>query len=118
MTTADVNRDGHADLITANFNSDNVSVLLGNGDGTFGAQTTFAVGDDPFSVTTADVNGDGRADLITANATGNNVSVLLNISTPAASLDAASFLSASGRDTGLAVDATRPTATIVVATAP
>ena len=34
-----------ADLITANCNSDTVSVLLGNGDGTFGAQTTFAVGD-------------------------------------------------------------------------
>jgi hypothetical protein len=59
-------------------------------------------------VTTADVNGDGRADLITANLTGNTVSVLLNISTPAASLDPASFLSASGRNTGLAVDATPP----------
>ena len=67
MTTADVNGDGKADLITANYGSDTVSVLLGNGDGTFGAQTTFAVGNGPWAVTTADVNGDGRADLITAN---------------------------------------------------
>ena len=40
MTTADVNRDGRADLVTVNSGSDPVSVLLGNGDGTFGAQTT------------------------------------------------------------------------------
>src|SRR6185436_13826119 len=57
---------------------------------------------------TADVNGDGQVDLITANRISNTVSVLLNTSTPAASLDPASFLSASGRNTGLAVDATPP----------
>ena len=36
-----------ADLIAANFYGNTVSVLLGNGDGTFDAQTTFAVGDAP-----------------------------------------------------------------------
>ena len=114
VTTADVNGDGKVDLITANQSSNTVSVLLGNGDGTFGAQTSFAAGSQPFSATTADVNGDGRADLVVANQTGNTVSVLLNTFTPAASLDAASFLGASGRDTGLAVDATRPIATAIV----
>src|SRR5712671_286093 len=82
VTTADVNGDGHADLITANQNDNTVSVLLGTGTGTFGAQTTFAVGNTPVSVTTADVNGDGRADLITANTTtSNTVSVLLGTGT-------------------------------------
>ena len=44
VAAADVNGDGRPDLVTANCGSGTVSVLLGNGDGTFGAQTTFAVG--------------------------------------------------------------------------
>src|SRR4029079_3829533 len=44
---------------------------------TFTAQTTYSVGNNPFSVTTADVNGDGRVDLVTANRLSNTVSVLL-----------------------------------------
>ena len=42
-------------------------MLLGNGDGTFAAQQTFAAGDGPRSVTTGDFNGDGLTDLATAN---------------------------------------------------
>ena len=65
------------DLATANFFSDDVSVLLGNGDGTFAAQQTFAAGDGPDSVTTGDFNGDGLTDLATANSYSDDVSVLL-----------------------------------------
>ena len=81
VTTADVNDDGHADLITANTTSHTVSVLLGTGTGTFGAQTTFAVGSLPASVTTADVNDDGHADLIATNQDIDSVSVLLGMVT-------------------------------------
>ena len=117
VTTADVNFDGNMDLVTANYGSRDVSVLLGTGLGTFSPQTTYDVGLGPRSVTAADVNGDGNPDLITANynddaiGTNNNsdtVSVLLNGWTPAATLDATSFMSASGRDTDLVVDATAP----------
>ena len=45
----------------------NVSVLLGRGDGTFQAQVTYAVGSCPSSVALGDVNGDGRLDVVTAN---------------------------------------------------
>jgi hypothetical protein len=54
-----------------------VSVLLGNGNGTFQSRQTFATGQKPASVTVADVNGDGRLDLAVANASGRTVSVLL-----------------------------------------
>ena len=54
-----------------------MSVLLGNGNGTFQAQQTFATGSDPRSVALADVNGDGKPDLVVANYGSNTVSVLL-----------------------------------------
>src|SRR5206468_2310605 len=82
VAAVDVNGDGQLDLLTANMGaSDNpgstVSVLLGNGDGTFGEQRPFTVGSSPIAVRAADVNGDGRPDLIIANSADNTVSVLL-----------------------------------------
>jgi hypothetical protein len=47
VALADLDGDGVFDLVTANANSDNVSVLLGNGDGSFQAAVSFAVGDSP-----------------------------------------------------------------------
>ncbi|WP_193789081.1 FG-GAP repeat domain-containing protein, partial [Zavarzinella formosa] len=64
---------------TANIGDGTVSVLLGNGDGTFAPApgSPSAVGAGPFSVAVGDVNGDGKPDLVTANFGGNTVSVLL-----------------------------------------
>ena len=61
-----------------------MSVLLGNGDGTFAAPLSFPPGDSPFSVTTGDFNGDGLTDLATASFS-DDVWVLLNQCTPASS---------------------------------
>jgi hypothetical protein len=87
VAVADVNGDGHPDIIVANGGGSkspsNVSVLLGNGDGTFQPQRTFAVDGPPDDVVVADVNGDGIPDIITGNKWGTgpksvaNVSVLL-----------------------------------------
>ncbi len=77
VTVSDVNGDGKSDLVAANAGGASVSVLLGNGDGTFQNQTTFATGLSPSSVAVMDVNGDGRPDLVVANSGDNNVSVLL-----------------------------------------
>jgi hypothetical protein len=41
MAVADFNRDGIADLVVANKGSDTVSVLLGNGGGTFRAAVDY-----------------------------------------------------------------------------
>ena len=64
-------------MATANRDSNTVSVLPGDGNGSFGTQTTFAVGSSPRSITVGDFNGDGKDDLATANSFDNNVPILL-----------------------------------------
>ncbi len=77
VAAADFNGDGKADLAVANYGSDNVSVLLGNGDGAFQAAVDYSAGSDPRSVAIGDFNGDGRTDLAVANYSSNDASVLL-----------------------------------------
>jgi hypothetical protein len=78
VAVADVNGDGKLDLVVANDGSNNVSVLLGNGDGTFRMAVSYGSGGQGAdSVAVADVNGDGKLDLVVANDRSNNVSVLL-----------------------------------------
>jgi hypothetical protein len=82
ITTADLNGDGQLDIVTANSGPNNVSVLLGNGDGTFQLAVNFNVnGLNPESVAVADLNGDGVLDLVTANSSypRGTVSVLRGI---------------------------------------
>ena len=76
VAVADLNLDNVPDLVTANFNSDDVSVLLGNGDGIFQAEQRFVAGDGPFSVVVVDLNLDDIPDLVTANFNSDDVSVL------------------------------------------
>jgi len=62
----------------ANAWSHNVSVLLGNGDGTFQAAVNYGVGADPYSVAIGDLNGDVKPDLAVANAGSADVAILIN----------------------------------------
>jgi Domain of unknown function (DUF4347)/FG-GAP-like repeat/FG-GAP repeat len=87
VSVGDFNGDGKLDLVTANYFNDNdgallqnnssVSVLLGNGSGSFAPKTDFALGLGRTSVSVGDFNGDGKLDLVTANYGSDNVSVLL-----------------------------------------
>lgn len=77
ITAGDFNSDGKVDLAVANQDSYNVGILLGNGDGTFSAASSFSAGYSPRAITSSDLNGDGKLDLVIANETGNDVSVLL-----------------------------------------
>ena len=74
----DLNGDAKQDLAVANEWSGNVSVLLGNGDGTFQDAVNYGAGDRPSSVAIDDLNGDANADLAVANWGSDSVSVLLN----------------------------------------
>jgi hypothetical protein len=70
LRTADVNQDGKADLITTNLESNNSTVLLGRGDGTFkeAPGSPFPCGSAPFAVAIGDLNGDGQPDLAITDA--------------------------------------------------
>lgn len=74
VAVADFNRDGKLDLVVAVVGPNSVTILLGNGDGTFteAANSPITVGFGPYSVAVADFNGDGIPDLATANDTGVN----------------------------------------------
>src|SRR5437867_1290634 len=76
LAIGDLNSDGNPDLVVANLFSSRVSVLLGNGDGSFGVHTDYGAGD-PFSLAIGDLNADGKPDVVTANWISNTVSVLL-----------------------------------------
>src|ERR1700722_4161577 len=65
--TGDFNSDGKLDLAIGNLSSATVSILLGNGDGTFAAKHDFVTGTDPRSIAVGDFNGDGKLDLVVAN---------------------------------------------------
>ncbi|MBZ5656603.1 MAG: Ig-like domain repeat protein [Acidobacteriia bacterium] len=76
VVIGDLNGDGKPDLVAANQCQNNafycsytpVTVLLGNGDGTFQAPVSYSAGGiGTASVAIGDVNGDGHLDLVTAN---------------------------------------------------
>ena len=69
VAVGDFNGDGQDDLATAHDEvvGSTVSVLLNDGDGTFGPKTDYTVGGWMYSVVAGDFNGDGRDDLATAN---------------------------------------------------
>ncbi|HKN70900.1 MAG TPA: FG-GAP-like repeat-containing protein [Terriglobales bacterium] len=93
--TADFNGDGKLDLAVANGAGNNVSVFLGNGDGTFQASVNYDAGSNPWSgMVVGDFRDDGKLDLVVANYGSNNVSVLLGNGD-------ASFQAAVNYDTGI-----------------
>lgn len=76
LTVADFNGDGALDLAAAHFPGKQLSVILGNGDGTFGTPKTFKTVAGQFAITNGYFDGDTKPDLAVING---KVSVLLNM---------------------------------------
>ncbi len=66
VLTADLDEDGLTDVITTNIGNNSLSILFGNGDGTFKDQVEVEVGREPRAMVLADFNGDDRQDLAVA----------------------------------------------------
>ncbi len=89
VSAADFNGDGFTDLAVANngapagtLSGNSVSILFGNGNGTFNSTTTpevnYPAGNGPTSIAVADYNLDTLPDLAVTDQTDNAVSILLN----------------------------------------
>ncbi|HEV2348299.1 MAG TPA: choice-of-anchor D domain-containing protein [Terriglobia bacterium] len=78
VAVGDFNGDGKPDLAVPNSGSNTISILLGNGNGTFtAAATSPATGSTPFQAAVGDFNGDGKLDLAVANFGSNTLTILL-----------------------------------------
>jgi Bacterial Ig-like domain (group 3)/FG-GAP-like repeat len=81
IITADFNGDGKLDLVTGNFfggptSAGTISILLGNGNGTFQPAVNYAAGT-PSELAVADLNADGKLDLVAASNTTSKATVIL-----------------------------------------
>ena len=83
VATGDFNGDGYLDLAVANSACScprgTVSILLGNGDGTFRPRIDFATGEAPNALATGDFNQDGSVDLAVVNSLDDTVSILIGM---------------------------------------
>jgi len=77
VAVGDFNGDGKPDLALVNANSSEISIMLGNGDGTFHAAASYGTGNPPVAIAVGDFNGDGRPDLAVVNANSSGISVML-----------------------------------------
>ena len=80
IVVGDFNRDGKLDIAAADYGgyTGQVSILLGNGDGTFQTQTNYTSLSQPIDLVTADFNGDGNLDLaVASNTKGGSVSLMM-----------------------------------------
>jgi len=78
MVAGDFDGDGKMDVATANHDDDNISVLLGDGEGGFADAVNYAAGDGPVALAAGHFTGDAYLDLAVVNQDDETVSIFLN----------------------------------------
>ncbi|MEH1968431.1 FG-GAP-like repeat-containing protein [Nostoc sp.] len=78
VAVEDIDGDDNKDLVVANSGSNNVSVLLNDGNGSFGTATDYPAGTFSNFVAVADFNGDSQLDFVVTNYNSSTVSLLVN----------------------------------------
>lgn len=76
ITPFDINQDGFTDLVTTNMASNTLSILIGNGDGTFHDQVQLHVCQEPRSLATGFFNADAFPDVVLACSGSDQIAVL------------------------------------------
>ena len=75
VDTGDFDEDGVLDLVVANYQSGELTLLLGSGQGVFGPRDAYPVPENPYGVVTADFNDDGNLDAAVSDRGQNLVTV-------------------------------------------
>ena len=79
ILAADLNGDGKEDLaVVSGFGGSEVSVYVGNGDGTFQPAAPYTIGQEAGYFAVGDFNGDRKIDIVIPDVSGSDVGVLLN----------------------------------------
>ncbi len=79
FAVADLNGDGHADIVVSFWNQSAVDVLLNAGDGTFATPQIFSGAGYNSTVTSGDLNGDGKLDIVQTGGSASVFSTLVNL---------------------------------------
>ncbi|MGB7437157.1 MAG: Ig-like domain repeat protein [Candidatus Acidiferrum sp.] len=77
IAIGDFNGDGKPDLAIINATDNTLTILLGNGDGTFTAAASPSTGNSPSAIVVGEFTGNGLQDLAIVNANDNTVTILL-----------------------------------------
>ncbi len=78
LFSSDLNNDSYIDIVTTNPLSHTVSVLLNNGDGTFGGYLNYNIGEYPMSIVLSDVDNDSFLDLVAPNSFSDGITISFN----------------------------------------
>ncbi len=78
LESADLDNNSIPDIITLNKSEQKIAVLLGNGDGTFGAPAYYPTGVNPQDIAITDLSGDGSPDIAAGSYDDRKITVFIN----------------------------------------